>query len=198
MDNKIYDESRTKVTEPVAKDVVANDSRRRFTKTGLGTGAVIATLASQPVLAGQCLSPSGFQSGNLSSHGQPVSVGGNSPQTWAGIPPAQYPGGNVEFTSVFANGAFVAYPTNGFTLKDSMNASDNGNSGTQPQPLAKEFAAAWLNIRAGKYASCGAVLDDKRLLIIWNEYAANGQYEVMAGVFWNANQLVAYLQSIRS
>jgi len=67
-----------------------DESRRRFTKSGLLASGVLLTLASRPSLgggtvygAGQvCKSPSGFLSGNLSHHGKPHGGGGHSCDYW--------------------------------------------------------------------------------------------------------------------
>lgn len=48
----------------------SGESRRRFATSGLAASGIILTLASRPVLgASVCLSPSGFISGNTSTHG---------------------------------------------------------------------------------------------------------------------------------
>ncbi len=67
-------------------------SRRRFAKTGLAASGVILTLASRPVLANTllCRSPSGFLSGNTSSHIEQMCFGNypdyyaNHPEAWQG------------------------------------------------------------------------------------------------------------------
>ncbi len=63
--------------QPEAQDSKAVDSsRRRFTRLGLGSAPVIMTLASQPVLGGNCLSNA--LSGNLSDPDRGVCVLGLS------------------------------------------------------------------------------------------------------------------------
>mgnify|MGYP000274083302 CR=1 FL=1 len=59
-------------------------TRRRLTGAGLAGSGVLLTLASRPVLAnGVCLSPSGFQSGNLSRPNQGYTpCGGRTPGYW--------------------------------------------------------------------------------------------------------------------
>ena len=64
---------------------LADESRRRFTKSGLAVSGLLLTLASRPSLgAGQaCLTPSGFLSGNLSQHGTlHAAVGGKTCDYW--------------------------------------------------------------------------------------------------------------------
>ena len=57
-----------------------SEARRRFSKIGLTGSAVIFTLASRPVWAGQC-SISGMTSGNVSAPGQ-ITCGGCTPGYW--------------------------------------------------------------------------------------------------------------------
>ena len=62
-----------------------DQTRRRLTGAGLAGSGVLLTLASRPVLAqgGFCLSPSGFQSGNLSRPSQGnVACTGRTPGYW--------------------------------------------------------------------------------------------------------------------
>ena len=87
MDNETYNEPQATPTKPDVKDGVANNSRRRFTKTGLGAGTVIATLVSKPVLGAQYYcTVSGMQSGNTSMHGPAVACQGCSPGYWMNSP----------------------------------------------------------------------------------------------------------------
>ncbi len=58
-----------------------NSSRRKLTGAVLG-GSAIFTLASRPVLAGVCQTPSAAVSGNLSQHGTPAVCRGLSPGYW--------------------------------------------------------------------------------------------------------------------
>ena len=56
-----------KELQPNPVEQVVDPTRRRLTGAALAGSGVLLTLASRPVLAnGVCLSPSGFQSGNLS------------------------------------------------------------------------------------------------------------------------------------
>jgi hypothetical protein len=190
------DEKQSRAGEIVAQSG-PDRTRRRLTGSALGA-SVIFTLASRPVLADVCLSPSGFASGNLSKHGTPVVCQGKSPATWAGQNQNTYPGGNPKFRDEFSpsNGSGTAInwaPSD--RLKDVMGAADNSNATPKPNPISKEFAAALLNIRAGSYQ---AGIDEGSLKAMWHEYATTGQYQVTASVFWNPNQIVAYLQYLRS
>ena len=77
--------------------------RRRLTGSALGASAIL-TLASRPVLAMDCVSPSGFASGNLSQHGTPAVCSGNGPTEWGGQNQNTYPSsvGNPKFKDVFS------------------------------------------------------------------------------------------------
>lgn len=81
MENKVNDKAQVNqptITTGEPSDV--NEARRRFSKIGLTGSAVIFTLASRPVWAGQC-SISGIMSGNVSSPGQ-ITCAGCTPGYW--------------------------------------------------------------------------------------------------------------------
>ena len=69
-----------------AQDFVVSERRRRLAKLGFGA-PVLMTLASRPVLAGQCLS--NMMSGNLSNPTRGNCAKGTSPGGWG------EPGGNI-------------------------------------------------------------------------------------------------------
>ena len=182
------------------------DLSRRRLGIGLGASAVF-TLASRPVLAGQCMTPSSAASGNLSSHGTPPTCTGLTPLVWVGTAPGQYPGGNVSFHTptlsdpnlknldgVFAPGVRANWGSN--NLKQVMQAADNSNTGGTPNPISKEFAAALLNIRGG-YVPAN-VLTEAGLIDIWNDWLADGVFNPMAGVNWDAQHIVDYLRTLQA
>lgn len=83
MENKDKDNDKTQVGRPTittGEPSDVNEARRRFSKIGLTGSAVIFTLASRPVWAGQC-TISGMMSGNVSSPGQ-ITCGGCTPGYW--------------------------------------------------------------------------------------------------------------------
>ncbi|WP_413437563.1 hypothetical protein ACFDAU_14245 [Sulfuriferula sp. GW1] len=164
MDNKIYEERGTAVTEAVGKDGVTSDSRRRFTKTGLGAGTVIATLVSKPVLGAQYYcTVSGMQSGNTSMHGPAVTCQGCSPGYWKNSP-----GSWSTYTSYTTSATFASVfgaPTYGTktlmqVLTDeegslgchivgallNASASDNGNMtyGYSAQEIINMYQASYM------------------------------------------------------
>ncbi|GBL44235.1 hypothetical protein SFMTTN_0030 [Sulfuriferula multivorans] len=81
MENK--DNGKAEVNQPTisaGEPSGVSEARRRFSKIGLTGSAVIFTLASRPVWAGQC-SISGMMSGNVSSPGQ-ITCAGCTPGFW--------------------------------------------------------------------------------------------------------------------
>jgi len=67
-------------------------SRRRFMQSGLAVSGVLLTLANRSVLGSDfvCRSPSGFLSGNTSTHGALAPCTGRPPEYW-GTHPEQWP-----------------------------------------------------------------------------------------------------------
>ena len=182
------------------------DLSRRKLCMGLGLSAVI-TLASRPVLAGQCMTPSSAASGNLSTHGTPPTCTGLTPAQWVGTAPGQYPGGNVSFhtptlsdpnlknlNGVFMPGMRANWGSN--NLKQVMQAADNSNTGSTPNPISAEFAAALLNIRGG-YVPAN-VLTEMQLIGMWNDWLIDGIFNPMAGVDWDAQKIVDYLRILQA
>jgi len=166
--------------------------RRRFTRAGAGAGAVVATLTSRPVLAGICKSPSGFASGNLSHPGMIDCSTGLSPVEWAAVPAGQLPV-NDEFHSVFVSQGTRADWGNA-KFKAVLDGGDNANTYPAPNPISKEFVAAYLNIFSGYYPTG---LNEQNIRHMWAEWESTGQYQVQPGVFWTADQhIIPYLQSL--
>lgn len=197
MDNEKQPENVEEVTQSQSGP---DQTRRRLTGSALGVSAIF-TLASRPVLAMECLSPSGFASGNLSHHGAAQTCIGNSPAQWVNRLPDDGTGGNSKFKDEFthADGTGIGVNWGNDRLKAVMNAGDNVNVTPKPNPISKEFAAALLNIRAGLY---NAGIDETGLKGMWTEYATTGYYQVTAGPCpgscWGPAQIVAYLVYLRS
>lgn len=169
-----------------------NESRRRWTKAGLGTGAVLATLAGRPAFAGICQSPSAFSSGNLSHHSTAKTYTGKSPDYWKGLTPSELPD-NSKFHDIFATGPQANWGEKRF--EHVLDNETNGAPGPTPSPISQEFVAAYLNYLEDGDLAC---LDDTLLVMIWNDYVADGLYEVRANVFWDAGHIVTYLQNMRT
>ena len=185
-------ESQTASPESTRDDAI-DQSRRKLAGAALGISAVF-TLASRPVLAGQCTTASAAASGNLSQHGPVINCTGQSITTWAGTAPGQYPGGNPKFNEVFANGFKATWENE--KLKEILGASNNGNTGTKPNPVSAAFAAALLNIRGGFVPA--TILTEPQLIGMWNEWVADGSFEPKAGASWDANAIVNYLQTLQA
>jgi len=213
----------TQDTPPAASQNDAIDqSRRKLTGAALGASAIF-TLASRPVLAGQCMSPSSAASGNLSTHGTPPTCTGLTPEQWVAQadttahpnnPDNGFPGGNVKFHEAFASSAIanwgqtrlyavmadgtgtIASRRGGFLgSPDNEQAAAAVGAASGPNPLSMEFAATLLNIRDGRIAA--DVLNETRLLGMWNEWLASGTYAPMAGATWDTDQIVAYLRTLQ-
>jgi len=110
---------------PAQPDADFSPSRRKLTGAALGVSAVF-TLASRPVLANVCRSPSGFVSGNLSQHGAPLTCSGRSPGYWKEAPD-EWP------TTTYAPGAVTQPATS--RGKGSRNQPESWSGGTLFHPF---------------------------------------------------------------
>lgn len=201
-----------------------DESRRRFGKSGLAASGVILTLASQPVL-GQwaCQSPSGFQSGNVSTHGDLPLCSGLTPGYWQ-APNKQWPSpcmqgtcsnkknlssnnpvdwtGGTAFSSIFNCGSYgTIYKSACLPVK---------NSPCKPTSPLSFMQILLLNGKDDRYqlgahivaaflnASAGltrGVLTEQAVKDMFNEWAAKGYYEPSAGVQWSGADIVTYLKT---
>lgn len=184
-----------------------DESRRRFSRSGLAVSGVLLTLASRPALAGQCLSPSGFQSGNVSHHGTPITCSGRTPGYWGTHPeewPSPYDPGKckgdnpgecmksknwedgTKFSAVFnCSGHGNIY------AKKSMMQVILSGGGDDPQQLGGHIVSALLNAKKG----WTPVLTETQVIGMFNEWNQNGYFEPTAGVKWYAEDIVTYLKS---
>jgi enamine deaminase RidA (YjgF/YER057c/UK114 family) len=188
-----------------------DQTRRRLTGSALGVSAIL-TLASRPVLGGGiggiCFSPSGFQSGNLSTHGTPITCCGRTPGYWGNNSATSHPwpspylpgtctgngtqatctGGTLFYsgTTGFSPGA---HAPSAYLGKSMMNIVRFWNQ--DPYQLGAHIVAALLNAKEGWTPP----LTESMVRDIWNSYAMNGYFEPTAGVQWDAPTIVAYLQS---
>jgi len=201
-------------------DGPSSPSRRRLTGAGLGVSAIF-TLASRPVLATQCMSPSAACSGNLSQHGTPPSCLGRTPGYWKthtspGEWPSPYqPGtctsacttpqgwnnGSTAFHAVFSGSNFKVdqdsnpgTPKTSLTLQQVMVMNDSSYPGvTDPDNLGAHIVAALLNAKSGKTPS--TILSESAVIGMWNEWVSTGHFQPTVGVQWNSAQIVAYLKT---
>jgi hypothetical protein len=200
-------DSRAQLQAPV------NDSRRRLAGAGLGM-SVIFTLASRPVLAAGCTSPSAAASGNLSQHGAPLTCTGRTPGYWknpqhANEWPAPYAQGTCNSGSGCSSspqnwtGGTAFHPLFGgsnfkinnksLSLNQVMVMNNSSYPGvTDPDNLGAHIVAALLNAASGK---TDGVLSVTTVIVMWNEWLAKTYFEPSAGVQWNSAQIVTYLKT---
>jgi len=194
----------------------ADLARRRFTKSGLAASGVILTLASRPVLADTvCKSPSGFLSGNVSSHIEELCFGNypsyyaNNPDAWKGT---QYMPGTIKTKETQGTDG------DSTTSNENSNASskdiDKWVGGTQYQQafpgssrfpgksmmqvlwmgdvMGEQFVAALLNAALGLTPP----LTETKVIDICVEYETRGFFEPTAGVHWYEQDILFYLNSL--
>jgi len=206
-------------TSPQALPEGVDPSRRKLAGAALGVSAMF-TLASRPVLAGgQCLSPSGAISGNLSQHGTPILCSGRTPGYWkthSGSWPSPYLPGSCNagngcnkvqnwkngtlFHPLFSGTQFMAdldgkpsTPKTSLSLMQVLMLNNGSNPWglTDPDNLGAHIVAALLNAKAG----LTPVLSEMDVIGIWNEWVSKGYFEPTANVKWNAAQIVDYLKT---
>ena len=201
-----------------ASDKQVDLSRRRLAGASLGVSAIF-TLASRPVLAGQCMAPSAACSGNLSHHGTPITCSGKSPGYWKEHPkswPSGYEAGSCSswnernkpkywsggtlFHPFFAGSQFMAdldgkpFTNNtSLSMLQVMMLNDGSNPWrlTDQDNLGMHIVAAVLNAKAG-YTP---VLSETAVINMWKEWASKGYFEPTANVKWNSAQIVAYIKT---
>ena len=199
-----------------------DESRRRFGKSGLAASGVILTLASRPVLGcWDCLSPSGFQSGNASPHGQPPQCEGRTPGYWQGKKdwPSPYAKGTctnkkhpssnnpvdwkdgTSFSGTFnCSGYGTAYQSCCLPIKNAPCKPTDPLSLMQVlllsgkddhYQLGAHIVAALLNAKMG----WTPVLTVPAVKNMFNEWAAKGYFEPSAGIKWYGEDIVTYLKT---
>jgi hypothetical protein len=159
--------------------------RRRWLQAGISAAPVAMTVASRPVLAIDCRTPSGFVSGFAS--GAPAGVcGGGKPSYWA---PAER-----TFPSPYdrASSKFNAY----FTPNLSGNPTFVEVLGLSPgnPPLQSYVVAALLNSAGTLPLVPLLILPVATIQAMWTQCNAGGFSLGITGV-WNAAEVIAYLQS---
>jgi hypothetical protein len=162
-----------------------NESRRRFGKSGVAASGVLLTLASRPVLGAEvCKSPSGFLSGNLSTHGGPAICEGRSPGYWKNQ--TSWPIAN-RFTCKFSS-VFTCRPRSPYapiTMLNLLSPQDFDSSN-----LGMHLVAAYLNAMEG----WTPFLTVERIQSMFSEWQATGYFSPTAGVNWSAAEIVDYLK----
>ena len=167
---------------------LTDENRRRFTKSSLAISGVLLTLASRPVLGTVVAqSPSGFVSGNQSSHGTPPISLGRSPGYWK-----NHTGGwpmptSTKFSHVFSCSMSSVY--NKYTLLQLLTPQhDDVNK------LGMHLVAALLNARKG----WTPFLTEETIKAMFTEWQVKGSFSPTATVSWNSAQIVTYLTATQS
>lgn len=193
-----------------------DESRRRFTKSGLVVSGVLLTLASRPSLGGglACKSPSGFSSANLSHHGSQQTCSGLTPGYWgnwggsgpqANKWPSPYQPGTCKKNTT---GNKPSDWSGGTLFKNVFNCIGNGSiyssyslmqviwltGGGDPNQLGAHIVAALLNAKSG----LTPVLTVPQVINIFNEWNQNGYFSPTVGVKWYSGDIVTYLESTMS
>ncbi|MBI1283120.1 MAG: hypothetical protein GC183_02135 [Thiobacillus sp.] len=202
--------------EPNDQDTrpLIDKQRRRLSKVGLAAPVVLGTLLSRPVLgaAPYNCTISGQMSGNVSSHGEPVSCAtlGLSPGYWKEHPNLWSPFLSTGlFKSVFANAyAFkIRNPTttdiapagtNGWTPDPTLLHVLQSRGGLRPNlnypSLGRAAVASWLNA----YHRPNYPLTQAEVIAMFNAVYNGGNYYVNASVHWDASQVMTYFESLYS
>lgn len=184
-----------------------NTSRRAFAKTGLAASGILLTLSSRSSMAAtvNCHSPSGFQSGNVSTAGggHNFSCLGNKPAFWSTNPPPTWPAYSAG-TAVAAPPWSDGTPFNSLPLvvQSSIYSTYTLMQVLQFAPPAAPLAgdsaavgpyivAAILNAKAGLTSPA---LTEAQSVAIFNSWVSSGTYTpIVGGPAWNDTQIVAYL-----
>ncbi|RJG07062.1 hypothetical protein D3870_14600 [Noviherbaspirillum cavernae] len=165
-----------------------NASRRHFAKAGLAASGVLITLASRPVIgAAVSKSPSGFLSGNQSSHGQPVASQGRSPGYWKNHLGSWPVSTDTQFNHVFGCSPTSVYGK--YTLLELLSHKKDDKHN-----LGMHLVAAFLNARKG----WTPFLREDRIKDMFTEWQSRGAFSPIATVDWNASEIVNYLQATQS
>jgi hypothetical protein len=184
-----------KVGEPPNTGAVRSPGRRHLLRAGIATAPVVMTVASRPVLAIGCDSPSGFTSLSQ-SHPGPGTCTGKGPISWTSNKanwPSPYntgPDADPKFKVLFGN----KVPSG-----SSFNPNDNlsivmSHDTTAPWGLAQYIIAAYFNAWSGAYGT-STLLSTTTVINIWSDYSKNGTYSPRAGATWAYEEIVAYLKS---
>jgi len=202
-------------TEGIEDKIKSADlARRRFTKSGLAASGVILTLASRPVLANNvCKSPSGFLSGNVSSHVEQLctanypSYYANNPDAWKGTryTPGEYKNetqsadtSSKSSTSNLNSSKEIDKWVGGTQYSEAFPGSSRfpGKSMMQvlwmQEPMGQQFVAALLNAALGLTPP----LTETKVVDICLEYETRGFFEPTAGVHWYEQDILIYFNSL--
>ena len=206
----------------VDQSLAVDESRRRFSKSGLAVSGVMLTLASRPVLGGwgTCQTPSGFVSGNVSNHGTPTTCGGRTPGYWGNHPsewPSPYTPGKCSSSessskkrssSSSSSGGSCSSAeawSEGTLFRSVFNCSGNGHiyyNYTMMQVIwlggsgdPQQLGAHIVSALLNAKKGWTPVLTEVQVIAMFNEWNLNGYFEPTAGVKWYAEDIVTYLKT---
>ena len=203
-----------------------DNSRRSFAKSGLVASGVLLTLSSRPVLgASVCVSPSGFESGNLSFHGTPILCAGLTPGYYMNHTdwPSPYVADKTTTTStVVSSGpkkigqkasytSITSAPTTttttilGTKFSSVFNCSGYGKQLASFTLMQVIGLTGWADpqqlgahcVAALLNAASGKtpVLNPAQVKNIFNEFDSKGYFEPTVGQKWYPGDIVAYLKT---
>ena len=169
-------------------------SRRSFSKSGLVASGVLLTLSSRPVLgASVCVSPSGFISGNTSTHGDLPVCDGRSAGFY--LDPSLNLDLRAQFRTMFPTASDSAYRNKALSFILTTPWPTNPQNPSVPtQNLLKHLVVAILNARSGKTP----FLTEATIKSIFDEWRAIGTFSPTAGVAWDASQIINYLSQTQN
>lgn len=135
----------------------------------------------------------GFPGGNVSFHAISLFESGSRANWGSGtrLYEVMAGGTNTSGAAPLAQGGALSSATEG----DTSVATNTFAIATGPNPISMEFAAALLNIRGGRIPD--SVLNETKLIGMWNEWLAAGTFAPMAGATWDTEQIVAYLRTLQ-
>jgi hypothetical protein len=165
-------------------------SRRRLLQAG--AAPVLLTLVSRPVLAGQCVTCSAWNSLTHASH-QPnlATCSGLTADAWVKKSwPSPYIATSKDGTPTDYVGTITRLNGPKFADKKMMEVMKMKEDGGY-QSLGRHISAALLNARLG----LTPVLREATVQNMWNDYLARGYYEPTAGVRWGPAEIVTYIKS---
>jgi hypothetical protein len=184
-----------KAGEPPSNGAVRSPGRRRLLQAGVSAAPIVMTVASRPVLAVGCDSPSGFTSLSQ-SHPGPGTCTGKGPISWtshkANWPPPYNSGPDADpkFKVLFGS-AVTGVPS----FDPNKKLSDvMAHDTTGPWGLAQYIIAAYFNAFSGAYGT-STLLSTATVINIWSDYSKTGTYSPRAGATWSNLEIVAYLRS---
>jgi hypothetical protein len=179
-----------------------DESRRRFTRSGIAASGVLLTLTSRPVLGNGggwgggggkphgkcCKAPSAWTSGDKSVTGAPPVCEGRPPKYWKDRP-KQWPVKCADevFQKHFTCGSHFRYAKS--TMLD-VCANSHGEW-LEVAELCSRLVAAYLNCKQG----WTPFLKEQTVRAIFNECATKGYFSPTAGVNWTVRDCIEYLKA---